>query len=166
MHSLRRLLEDLSREWIHSGLPSREQVIQAAQTIIRNKQHHSLPGLWPVRPRIITATLDDGIGQGIEIIELFSDALGLEVISLGLMQKPDAILSACHLHAPRYVGLTVLQLDTEDDLMHIGRHLPPSIRLVAGGPAFRYDPDLAARCGVHATPVNVAHFIAFMLSEA
>jgi len=165
MNSLRQELEQLSLDWIAHGLPSRETVLSTARFLAAFKQQHTAGRLWSVGPRMLTATLDDGIGQGIDIIDTFAHIMDIEVIPLGLLQKPEAITAACRDYAPDFLGLTVLQLDSEDDLAQVGQNLPAGTRLIAGGPAFRLDPDLASRCGVHATAANVAHFIRIILEE-
>ena len=159
-------LEELCRTWVHNGLPSREQIRNRAEALSDWKEDHQINGLWLHRPTLITATIDDGIGQGIEIINLYGRLLGCEVIPLGLMQKPATIVQRCRQHRPRYLGLTVLQLDSEEDLTEIVAELPPETKLIAGGPAFKYDPEMASRCGVHFVAANVAYFIEFMLNEA
>lgn len=166
VQSLRHQLEALSRTWIDQGLPSREQIVRCARTLIAWKEKHSGMGLWPEAPLLMTATLDDGIGQGIEIIGLFAEVLGMRVMPLGLVQPADAIVTACRRHCPDFLGLTVLQLDSDEALARVGHRLPPGTCLIAGGPAFRYDPEMAARCGVHHVAANVAYFIAFLLQHA
>lgn len=166
MSTLTKRLEQLTREWIEKGIPSRDQIVRCARELIRWKEENDHQGLWAVPPRLITATLDDGIGQGIEIIQLFAEVLGMRVIALGLVQSADKIVAACRQHHPEYVGLTVLQLDSEEELAQVGRALPAGSCLVAGGPAFRYDEELASRCGVHFVAPNVAYFINFMLKRA
>lgn len=165
MHLLRRELERISRDWIEHGPPSREQIVSAACALTVLKQQHGISGLWHAPPRMLTATLDDAIGQGIAIIQLFGDVMGLGMKPLGLLQKPEKIVAACRTERPRYLGLTVLQLDSEEDLVFVGHHLPEGTHLIAGGPVFKYDPELASRCGVHAAPANVAYFIRYMLNE-
>jgi len=91
MTTLRRHLEKLSRGWIAQGLPSREQLVRSGQELIRWKQETGHQGLWSTRPRLLTATLDDGIGQGIEIIQLFAEVMGMQVIPLGLVRPPTAL---------------------------------------------------------------------------
>ncbi|MBI5063371.1 MAG: hypothetical protein HZB87_07910 [Desulfatitalea sp.] len=166
MSALSQQLEKLSRGWIEQGLPSREQIVHSAQALIRWKKENDAQGLWPATPRLITATIDDGIGQGIEIIQLFAEVLGMQVIPLGLVRPADAIVAACLAHHPEYLGLTVLQLDSEEDLARVGHRLPAGTCLIAGGPAFRYDPEMALRCGVHYVAANVAYFIDFLLKRA
>ncbi len=166
MSALSKQLAQLSREWMERGLPSREQTIGCARELIRWKKENGILGLWAAMPSIITATLDDGIGQGMEIIHLFAEVLGMRVIPLGLVRPADEIVAACQRHRPEYVGLTVLQLDSEEELARVGHHLPAGTCLVAGGPAFRYDIEMARRCGVHHVAPNVAYFIDFLLKRA
>jgi hypothetical protein len=64
------------------------------------------------------------------------------------------------------LGVTVLQIDSEEDLRWIGESLPEGTRLVAGGAAFRTDPDLSGRCGVDFVAGDVAAFISYLLQTA
>ena len=127
------------------------------------KEAHDLAGLWASPPRLLTATLDDGLGMGLDLIERFAALAGMEVNRLGLMQKSDTVLEACRRLRPDLLGLTVLQLDSEAPLARIGHGLPAHTRLVAGGPVFKYDQDVARRCGVSFVAGHVGHFIAFLL---
>ena len=97
------------------------------------------------------------------VIEAFAKAIGMEVIRLGLMQKPEEIITDCHKHPPDFLGLTVLQFDTEEDLRFISEKLPESTRIVAGGPVFTSDPEFAKRTGTHYAAKNVADFLRLML---
>ena len=159
---LRQILRDLSREWIEQGLPPAEALIRRAESLAEWKINQGISGLWTKKPLFLTATIDDGIGQGMRIIQAFAGILGLAVNDLGLTQSPEKIVAACQRHRPDFLGLTVLQLDSEDDLAYIGHHLPRRTRLIAGGPAFRYDPEMAARCGVTYVAGNVAYFIEYL----
>lgn len=165
MPDLYQRLQDVSREWIARGLPPREQVIACADGLRQWRQTLGIEGLWSTAPRLMTATLDDGIGQGLEIIHRFADAMGMTLIPLGLVQPPEAILTACRMQRPEFLGMTVLQADSEEDLAQIGLHLPPETLLIAGGPAFRYDPEMAMRSGVDFVAADVAHFIDFVLKD-
>jgi hypothetical protein len=79
------------------------------------------------------------------------------------MQTPEAVMDACRLYQPDFLGLTILQFDTEDDLTCIASHLPGKTRIVAGGPVFSGDPDFAGRTGTHFAAKNVAFFLRYML---
>ena len=156
-------LKHLTQQWIKSGLPSRETLLKTAEELTLWKRQHGLEGIWKLPPRLFTATLDDGIGQGIRMIELYAGIVGMQVYPLGWVQQPETIVAACKQQMPDYLGLTVLQPDSEEGLCYIGHRLPTATRLIAGGPAFKYDPELGQRCAVHYTAVNVAFFMEFLL---
>jgi len=59
------------------------------------KVNTGVSGLWDIPPLMITATLDDGLGHGLEVIRMFSETAGLEIIELGLLVKPEKIITAC-----------------------------------------------------------------------
>ena len=120
-------------------------------------------GLWDNPPLMITATLDDGLGQGIEVIRMFSETAGLEIIDLGLLVAPEKIIAACKKNNPDLLGLTVLQFDSEEDISMISKNLPSKTKIIAGGPVFTADPEFARRTGVHFTAKNAAYFIRFLL---
>jgi len=112
---------------------------------------------------MITATLDDGLGQGLEIIRMFSEAAGLEIIELGLLVTPEKIITACKKNKPDLLGLTVLQFDSEEDILMLSRNLTPKTKIIAGGPVFTADREFARRAGIHFVARNVAYFIRFLL---
>ena len=120
-------------------------------------------GIWENAPSMLTATLDDGLGQGLAIIERFASAIGIRLISLGVMQSPAVIVEACRQHRPEYLGLTILQFDSEDNLAYIASAIPGKTRIVAGGPVFIGDPGFAGRTGTHHAAKNVASFLRIML---
>ena len=159
---LRHRLQQLSQAWKDEGLPSREKIEAAAAALEKLKQQHQIKGLWAAPPLMFTATLDDGLGQGLAIIERFARIMGLTVHHLGLLQRPDAVLAHCRQGIPDFLGMTVLQLDSDEDLARIGRNLPAATCLIAGGAAFRSDPELARRCHVDFFAPNVAHFMDFL----
>ncbi len=159
-------LIQLSQVWISQGLPSHPDLESTADDLVLWKQVHQVNGLWAVRPLMLTATIDDGLGQGLQIIQRYADVLGMDVIFLGLLQKPEDIVAACHRHEPDFLGLTVLQLDSDEDLCRIGRSLCSKTALIAGGPVFKFDPELAERCNVAYVAGNVACFIDYVLKWA
>lgn len=159
----REAVGSLAGQWLAAGLPSRQGLDEAAGKLERLRQRLKVQGLWEDPPAMVTATLDDGLGQGLAVIEKYAAVIGIRLISLGLMQTPEAIIDACRRHKPNYLGLTVLQFDTEDDLTCISKNLPRRTRIVAGGPVFAGDPELAGRTGTHYAAENVADFLRFML---
>ena len=85
---------------------------------------------------MITATLEDGVGQGLKMIHLFSRIAGIEITPLGLMQTEGAIINACIKQQPDFLGMTILQFDSEEVLCRIIEHIPKKIQVVVGGPIF------------------------------
>jgi methanogenic corrinoid protein MtbC1 len=144
-------------------LPSRSGLEKAAGELREWKVKTGNSGLWDKPPLMITATLDDGLGQGLEIIRMFSETAGIEIIDLGLLVTPEKIIAECKENNPDLLGLTVLQFDSEEDILMIRRNLPSKTKIIAGGPVFTADPGFARRTGIHFTAKNVAYFIRFLL---
>jgi methylmalonyl-CoA mutase cobalamin-binding subunit len=165
-NAFRQAVGSLADQWLAAGLPSRQNLVEQSEKLDRLREHLKAEGIWEHPPCMLTATLDDGLGQGLAIIEKYALAMGMRLISLGLMQTPQAILDACLRHQPDYLGLTVLQFDTADDLRVIAENLPRKTRIVAGGPVFADDSDFAGRTGVHHSAKNVAVFLRLMLDTA
>jgi methylmalonyl-CoA mutase cobalamin-binding subunit len=161
--AFRAAVGSLANQWLARGLPSRQGLDEAAGDLERLRSRLKVNGIWYQPPSMVAATLDDGLGQGLAVIEKYAAAVGIRLISLGLMQKPEVVIDACRRHQPDFLGLTILQFDTEDDLIYIANHLPRSTRIVAGGPVFDGDPDFANRTGTHYAAANVADFLRYML---
>ncbi|MCF8079102.1 MAG: cobalamin-dependent protein [Desulfobacterales bacterium] len=159
---LRKSIEDLINHWEADGMPGRDRLIEQAQAL----KEAGCPGLWASAPTMITATIDDGIGQGIDLIGRFAEAVGVRVEFLGLMQSPERIVQEARKQDADLAGVTVLQLDTEPVLSHIARQLPQETKLIAGGPAFSLDPELADRAGVSFVARDAAAFLRFLLGYA
>ncbi len=145
--------------------PTRESYLNAAGELTAWRTDRGHPGLWSDPPLMMTATIDDGWGHGLEVIEKLAQAAGMRIHSLGLLQPPDAIVRACLELNPRLLGLTVLQLDSDELVADIVRGLPSSTLLVAGGPAFQYDADFARRTGTRVVVKNGAAFLRFLVSS-
>jgi hypothetical protein len=150
----------------HKGRASREDYLAGAAALEARRRNGGGRGLWSRPPRMMTATLDDGWGHGLQVIEALARAVGVAVYPLGLLQKPAVILTACREQRPDLLGLTVLQLDSDEDLIAITGALPAATTLVAGGAAFRCDPDLAARTGTHVVARDGVAFLQFLLHYA
>jgi len=153
----------LSRDWQSSGLPSRSGLEKAAGDLREWKLKTGCSGLWDIPLLMITATLDDGLGHGLEVIRMFSEVAGLDILDLGLLVTPEKIITACRKNKPDLLGLTILQFDSEEDILMISRNLPSKTRIIAGGPVFTADQGFARRTGIHFTAKNVAYFIDFLL---
>jgi methylmalonyl-CoA mutase cobalamin-binding subunit len=151
------------RDWSRQRKPTREDYLKGAQTLETARLASGTGGLWPTPPLMLTATLDDGWGHGLDVIEALAQAVGVRVRRLGLLQTPADVAAACRKRQPNLLGLTVLQFDTDDALKRITADLPPSTTLVAGGAAYRYDPDFAGRTGTHAVAQDGMGFLKFLL---
>ena len=136
---------------------------KAAGELRQWKVKAGVSGLWDTPPLMITATLDDGLGQALEIIRMFSETAGIKIIDLGLLVTPEKIITACKKNNPDLLGLTVLQFDSEKDILMISKNLPQKTKIIAGGPVFMADRGFARRTGIHFVAKNVAHFIRFLL---
>ena len=113
---------------------------------------------------MMTTTLDDAIGQGLQIIHLFSRLAGIEVKALGLLQSPEKIIEACRQSIPDILGLTVLQFHSEETLCDIIAHLPSRTRVIVGGPIFKtLEPQDLAQKG-YLVLNDIRHFIDFLLT--
>jgi methylmalonyl-CoA mutase cobalamin-binding subunit len=112
---------------------------------------------------MLTATIDDGWGHGLEIIEKLAAATGIQVQRLGLLQSADRIITACREQSPDFFGLTVLQFDSDDTVAAIVRDLPASTLLIAGGAAYQYDDNFAERTGISVVIKNGAAFLRFLM---
>ena len=161
---LRERLSDLLDQWQGNELPSTYELEPVANDLLNWKQANCISGLWSKSPTMVTATLDDAIGKGIEIIQLFAEVTGIKVFPLGILQTPETIVAECNKRQPNLLGLTVLQLDTEEELTGLCRMLEPPTRVVAGGPVFAADPELARRAGLAAAIRNAAAFWDYLLT--
>ncbi|MEE4608152.1 MAG: cobalamin B12-binding domain-containing protein [Desulfobacteraceae bacterium] len=151
-------------EWGPRARPSREQLLKAADQVADWRRKKQIESLWPDPPLMATATLDDSFAHGLEVIHRFAAAAGLRLVHLGKLLTPEAVVDGCRRHRPRLLGLTVLQFDTESDLVAIRRQIDPATRIVAGGPIFAADPDLAERVGIDFVARNAADFWHYLLN--
>jgi len=135
--SMRKILEELTRALHADSSWSRAEIFQAGEILLDRKNALSIKGLWPSPPLMITATLDDAVGQGLTIIHLFSRLAGVDVKPLGLMQPPEKIIHACRQSLPNILGMTILQFHSEETLCDMVENLPAQTRVVVGGPIFK-----------------------------
>ncbi|MDM8525322.1 cobalamin B12-binding domain-containing protein [Desulfococcaceae bacterium HSG8] len=156
-------IASLSEQWQNTGIPSRSELEAEARSILERKRAENITGIWENPPLMLTATLDDGMGHGLAMIHLYSEVAGVRVIPLGLLQPVEKIVSGCKKHCPDILGLTVLQFDSEDLIKEISQNIPPGIRIVAGGPVFKADPEFARRAGIHFVAKHVGSFLEFLL---
>ena len=160
---LRDRLIGLLSDWQNSGIPTRSGFQKAAEDLVRWRKKNGISGLWETPPLLVTATIDDGWGHGLQLIHLWAKVAGLKVCAMGLLKTPREIISKCRQLDPDLLGMTVLQFDTEDDLIMITRSLPLKTICIVGGPIFAADPHLAERAGIHMVAGNAAEFLSFLL---
>ncbi len=160
----RKKIQSLIADWKAEGLPSRSALEAAGSELLQTRTLSGLPGLWAQPPLMATATIDDGLGQGLSVIQRFAEAVGVRIRPLGLMQTAASIIADCHKVKPEFLGLTVLQFDSEEVLRQIVHGVPSQTRLICGGPVFNADPDLAERCGVHFVARHVGAFLELLLA--
>ena len=153
----------LLQKWTRCGNPTREVYLQGARELEAHRIRSPWGGLWPRSPLMITATLDDGWGHGLGIIEALASAVGISIHSMGVLQPPSSIVQVCCEKKPDLLGLTVLQFDSDDAVREINAGLPPMTTLIAGGAAYRYDPDFAERSGTRAVARDGRAFLHFLL---
>lgn len=163
--ALARRMHALLRSWRAQGHPTREQLLAGAEEIALWRAASGCAGLWLEAPLLATATLDDLWGQGLAVIERLAEAAGMRVLPLGTDQEPEAILAACRQHQPAWLGLTTIWAESEPRLAAVVAGLPPATRLIAGGPAFQADAELAARAGVKTVLRDGAAFWELLLAE-
>jgi len=162
--ALRDRLTKLAAGLLASGRPTHTELAAAVAEIQQWKMEHQVAGLWTDPPLMVTATLDDAMGHGLDLIHQYAELAGLKVKALGLLQSAETVAAACRELSPALLGLTVLQFDTEEDLIQIARSIPETTRIVAGGPVFKADPDLARRAGIHRVAADAADFLHFLLT--
>ena len=161
---LRTRLTELVAGLHTNGRPSRTELAAAVAEIQQWKTEHQVPGLWKDPPLMVTATLDDAMGHGLDLIHQYAELAGLKVQALGLLQSAETVAATCRKIKPALLGLTVLQFDTEEDLTFIARNIPEATQIVVGGPVFKADPELAHRTGVHRVAADAADFLNFLLA--
>jgi methanogenic corrinoid protein MtbC1 len=164
MEILRDRLNRLAAVLLADGRPSRTELAAAAAELEQWKTRQAVTGLWPEPPLMVTATLDDAMGHGLDLIHQYARLAGLQVMPLGLLQAAETVAAVCRNLEPTLLGLTVLQFDTEADLAFIAGHIPEATRIVAGGPVFKADPELAQRVGIHRVAADAADFLQFLLT--
>ncbi len=161
---LREKLSSLLAECGKNGVPPRHEMESEAVELLEWKNSKGIESLWDDPPLMVTATLDDGLGLGLRLIHQYAEVAGLKIKSLGLYLPPEKIVEECRNLVPDILGMTVLQFASEEALTYVAQNLPDKTRLIAGGPVFAVDPDLADRTGVHLVAKNALEFLGFVLS--
>ena len=163
---LRQKLMDILGYWKKTGFPSREKLVSTADELMEWKKKNHTKGIWGKSPLMVTATLDDTFGHGLQLIHLYAKVAGIKITPIGLLQTPEQIIETCREVNPDFLGLTVLQFDSEEALTAICSNLPSKTKVVVGGPIFKADPDLAQRAGVAYVAKNVSFFLEYLLTSS
>ena len=145
--------------------PTRSEVLTCTETLMVWRTRTGADGLWEQPPKMVTATIDDAMGHGLDVIHRVAQMAGIELHPLGLLVPAEKVIAACRRLTPAWLGMTILQFDSEPIIAGIRAALPPSTRLIAGGPLFRADPELAARCGIDTVLADAAAFAAYLLDQ-
>lgn len=157
-------VQELLRTWNKQRQPGRATLHQIADELSAWRRAQGAAKLWENPPMMFGATLDDGWGLGIELILKFADAVGCRTELLGLLLPWEQIADRCQEREPDILGLTVLQLDTEEALAELCRHLPGRTKIIAGGPVFKIDDGLASRVGIDFVAKNVWDFLDYLVN--
>ncbi|ETR74398.1 MAG: hypothetical protein OMM_06344 [Candidatus Magnetoglobus multicellularis str. Araruama] len=159
-------LRDFLQNWINQSnntSQSRELMIQGMQGVQEFMRENQIASLWKQPPTLYTATLDDALGHGLDIIESFSMLLGMTVNRIGLLCDAETIINTCQTDMPDYLGMTILQFDSELALQYISQSLPKKTFFLAGGPLFKNDLDFAQRCGINFVAKDIFEYIQFLI---
>ena len=161
--SIAKNLRNVLARWKADGRPSRSALLYEADRLSDWKKTSRIDSLWVSPPLLVTATVDDGWGQGLEIIHRYAQVVGVRHQFLGLLQTPESIIDSCCRLIPDFLGLTVLQFDSEEVVTKISERIPADTLLIAGGPVLAADTDFARRAGIDQPANHVADFIEFLL---
>lgn len=155
------LLQQRIHEWRDSGLPGRWRIVQDLQDLERLRRTIPVEAMPPPEafPLVYLATVDDGWGHGLDVIEAAARAVGARTVRLGLMRSASEILEKCARQAPHILGVTVLHAESESVIASIAQGLPHGVKFVAGGPVFHWDSDFAQRTGIHEVLEDVSVFL-------
>ena len=149
--------------WRIKGVPGRWELLEIGNELSGWCADNNFSGLWDMRPLMVGATLDDAWGMGLELILKFAGVLGMETRLLGLFLPWTEVADQCQQLRPDFLGMTVLQFDTEDDLIALRQNLPEKTRLIVGGPIFRTDTGIQDRASIDYICQNLSDFIQLML---
>lgn len=158
-------LSGILDEWQDCDFPSRYEIESSARELLEWKKANGIASFWDERVTMLTATLDDALGQGIKTIEMFAEVAGIEVISLGILQSPETIIDSCTKLRPSLLGLTVLRTYAYDDLLLIGKSIPTTVKFIAGGgPFLQTETELVRQARIDFVARDVTSFLDFLLT--
>ncbi len=142
---------------------SRERLVSWAEKFIDYKKTRNFTGFFKTPQTMLTATIDDGLGMGIELISLYAKVAGIDIIKLGIMLSAEEIIEGCNRYMPDYLGLTVLQFDTQDELIKIADKIDKNIKIIAGGPVFSLNTNFLKESKVNYTAKNAPDFLRIII---
>jgi len=160
---LHKILTELVSTWNNNPTISWGHIYSIGEKLLVWKKQNNCKGLWGKSPKMITATMDDGIGQGLKMIHLFSRVAGVELFQLGLMQSMETIIDACKNQHPHFLGMTILQFDTEEILNAIISKIPINIQILVGGPIFKKISESTLQNKKYIPFDNVCDYLNFLL---
>lgn len=158
------LVRERAQHWRVFGLPGRWQVLQELKELQRLQEALGADAR-PASDRfpiLYLATLDDGWGHGLDVIEAAARAVGVRTVRLGLLCSAEHIVDACRRRPPDVLGLTILHAETEPIVSAVVQGLPSGVTVLAGGPVFRWDPNFAQRTGLQAVIQDVGDFLQWL----
>ena len=162
---LQTALVRLCNAWEARGLFSRHRLITVGTQMAQWRRDKNIPGLWPRPPVLATATLDDGIGMGLDLIELYAGVAGMRVERWGLLMEPKDLVEKCKTGCPDLLGLTVLREDAMDLLDEgIAPHMAGVTTILAGGPVFRMLPLSEQKEKPYVILPDLSAFVRYVLS--
>lgn len=124
-------------KWQQEGIPPRWTLIEELKKLSNLRKSLGIPSILPYPFRILTTTLDDGWGLGLDIIHHACDVFGIDYTFLGFLKSPEEIIEACSREMPNALGVTVIQEESLDSLLEIRRMLPDYVEVFAGGPGLQ-----------------------------
>ena len=161
--NMRRILAELSQVLQGDDSWSRAEIFRAGEILMDRQDPATAKGVWPSPPLMMTATLDDAIGQGLKIIHLYSRLAGMNVEQLGLMLPPEKIIEACRQSKPDVLGLTILQFHSEETLCDLVERLPSQTKVIVGGPIFKSFSREEVNAKDYHVLNDIRHFLDFLL---
>jgi len=160
---LRKILNEFVNQWQNDPKISWTQIYHIGEKLLEWKTQKGIAGIWKKSPKMITATMDDSLGQGLKMIHLFSRIAGIDIMPLGLMLSEETIIDACNNQFPDFLGMTILQYDTEKVLNSMIQKFPDKMNILVGGPIFKAIPRNELQNKKYISFNNVSNYLEFLL---
>ena len=161
---LRKKIRDMISHWDKSSVkPSWTELYAEGKKLLSWKNSRGIKSIWSESPLLITATLDDGLGNGLKLIHLYSEIAGIDYIHAGLMMTAEEIIEECIKKEPDILGLTILRSDMDEEFEEICRNIPEKTRIVAGGSIINSDPGFGECERGYFPAENALSFIKYLM---